>query len=152
MRMKWIALYVFLIPVIFLISLYLNYDVTTCEVEGAHEKDINGYYSAIDGLYVKRGYEISTTPDFFAIYGLRRDKSSSAVISMGENGEWGIYIGKNFNLVYRNSPEHPENYIYNPPASGWKAKSKNMSTLLVHNCYGSLVSYISYIYIVILLL
>ena len=101
-----------------LLSWYLAYDTVTCNVIHAGSTSVNGYYSAVGGIYFRRGYEISCFPDVFEIFSLRKNTNSEATIALTKHS-WAIFATLRKEMLYRNNPEHPDEYIYNPPSTGW---------------------------------
>lgn len=121
-----------------LFSWYLAYDTVTCNVTGAGLSTVNGYYSALGGAYFKRGSEISYFPDVFQTFTLRRDMSTGATIALNKH-YWAIYTDIRKDMVYKNSPEQPEKYIYSPPERGWLTVDGGRDpTPFVTGCRGSL--------------
>jgi membrane associated rhomboid family serine protease len=119
-------------------SWYLAYDTVTCNVSGAGLATVNGYYSALGGAYFKRGSDISYFPDVFQTFTLRRDMSTGATIALNKH-YWAIYSDMRKQMVYKNSPEHPQQYIYSPPEKGWVAVEGGKDpTPIVTGCRGSL--------------
>lgn len=108
-----------------------------CIVQGAGEKEVNGFYSAIGGMYIKRGYELSSFPDIFGIVKLK-NTVDRVTISFSKH-LWTINTNFNKDVVYFNSPDHPQEYIYSPPYTGWKVAEKKKSiSPVIETCQGSL--------------
>ena len=119
-----------------LTSWYLAYDTVTCSVRKAGTTSTNGYYSAVGGIYFKRGEDINYFPDVFQTFSLRKDIGSSATIALTKHS-WAIYTDIRKQISYVNTPEHPEKYLSNPPISGWMTESGKLPEPSVF-CQGSL--------------
>lgn len=117
-RMNGLSVGVLSALAISLFSWYLAHDTVACTVTGAGTKSVNGYYSALGGIYFKRGQVISYFPDVFRILSLRREMNAGSTIALTKHS-WVIFSSLRKDAMYRNSPEHPEEYISYPPPDGW---------------------------------
>ena len=137
-----------LLPLLFLGTYYLVHDDIICIVEGGGVANVNGYYAALGGLYVKRGSPRKNQPDVFDIFGMRRQDltSSFSTISLWANNMW--TINQQRTPMYSNTPIDPAEYIYNPPPTGWVAVAEagvelgkgNGTPPVVKYCRGSLAN------------
>ena len=101
------------------LSWYLTRPGTSCSVYGAGRRDLNGYYSAQGGIYLKQGTKTTYNPDVFQIFELRKHFGTSYIGF--SNQLWFIAESLRREAVYINKPEHPEDYLYRPPRAFWKA-------------------------------
>lgn len=53
-------------------------------------------------------------PDIFQLLSLKNDMKSTSTIALTKHS-WVIFENVRKNIEYSNNPEHPEQYIYNPP-------------------------------------
>ena len=120
-----------------LFSWYLAHDTVTCNVTGAGTASVNGYYSAVGGMYFKRGESISYFPDIFQILALRQDIGTGSTIAMTKHF-WVISSDVRKDVIYKNVPEHPEEFISQPPLDGWVLDSGKIPAPKISNCRGSL--------------
>jgi len=88
-------------------------------VEEADVDGANGYYSALNGVYWKRGSSaVYFLPDVFGTYAMHRDLSSSMTISLSKH-MWVLAMGDK--KLYQATPTGPDasKYLYSPPETGW---------------------------------
>lgn len=121
----------------YIFSWYLAYDPVTCSIVDAGTKSVNGYYSAVGGMYIKRGEEISYFPDVFQIFSLRKDIGTASTIAMTKHS-WAIFSDVRKEMIYKNIPEHPDEYISKPPTDGWIPETGKLPAPLIVGCKGSL--------------
>jgi membrane associated rhomboid family serine protease len=118
---------------------YLGLDGTGCLVAGAGRSSVNGYYSGYGGVYVQRGHPVTTNLDVFSILDLERTLGSYSIAMM--KSMWSLnnhMLGK---VVYINTPTNPEEYLYHPPKTQWKAAQEQDSpSPIVYSCFGSLAN------------
>ena len=103
----------------------------------AHTRDkVACFYAAFGGLYIRVSPEFLPSywvqsPDAFVIFNLVTGLMNyQYLVSVGEPvmqmvdvGTWSIYDPREKHLLFVNKPKNPQNYISNPPHSGWKATS-----------------------------
>jgi hypothetical protein len=100
---------------------YLVFDPVHCSIYFSSESNINGYYKALNGAYVKSGKNINKFPDLFDIVALKKINNKESIKL--DRLSWTIY--SNGNILYKNNPNNPADYIYNPPQSGWISHQDN---------------------------
>lgn len=122
-RMNGLSIGILSALAISLFSWYLAHDTVTCTVTGAGTKSVNGYYSALGGIYFKRGQDISYFPDVFRILSLRKEMDAGSTVALTKHS-WVIFSSLRKDAMYRNSPEHPEEFIYYPPPDGWQIEGE----------------------------
>lgn len=116
---------------------YLNRDTTSCSVFRAGKGDVDGFYAGYGGVYVQRGHPVTYNPDIFDLFTLRRHIGSHSIAF--RKNMWSINNHNNGQIVYVNTPENPEEYIYFPPKLEWKAaKVEDLPGPVVTHCIGSL--------------
>jgi len=113
-----VAWYSVLLVLCYLLSLLVIRDTVFCVVEEADVEGANGYYSALNGVYWKRGSSVHFLPDVFGTYAMHRDLSSSMTISLTKH-MWVLAMGSK--KLYQATPTGPDasNYLYSPPETGW---------------------------------
>ena len=121
----------------YIFSWYLAYDPVTCSIEGAGTKSVNGYYAAVGGMYIKRGEQISYFPDVFEIFSLRKNIGTASTIAMTKHS-WAIYSDVRKQMIYKNIPEHPDEFISKPPTEGWIPETGKLPAPSIVGCRGSL--------------
>ena len=123
--------------VTYIFSWYLAYDPVTCSIEGAGTRSVNGYYAAVGGMYIKRGEEISYFPDVFEVFSLRKNIGTASTIAMTKHS-WAIYSDVRKLMIYKNIPEHPDEFISEPPTEGWIPETGKLPAPSIVGCKGSL--------------
>ena len=137
-RMNGVSIVILSAVATTLFSWYLAHDSVVCTVTGAGTRSVNGFYSALGGIYFKRGEEISSFPDVFRVISLRRAMDAGATVALTKHS-WVIFSGLRKDAMYRNSPDHPEEYIYYPPPDGWQVEGVGIAPVpTVVGCRGSL--------------
>mmetsp|Transcript_20220 Transcript_20220/g.20325 ORF Transcript_20220/g.20325 Transcript_20220/m.20325 type:complete len:675 (+) Transcript_20220:281-2305(+) len=140
-----VSFLIILVAIIF--SWYASYDGVACIIEGAEKGYVNGFYAALGGMYIRRGKNIFFLPDFYSIYGLRNGNDMNRLVTVSvHERSWQIFTLPSKKLIYRNVPEHPEKYIFQPPESQWRSEyetehgdaSSSVSQLHISECRGSL--------------
>jgi membrane associated rhomboid family serine protease len=121
---------------------YYTHDTVSCTVKGAGVTAVNGYYTAYDGTYLKRGHPIDHVPDFFEVIRLEK-QVSTPVYSIGFMGnEWDIFTFPGQHATYANRPSHPERNIDRPPSTGWEGAGVGLGPIPPSevSCQGDLSS------------
>lgn len=99
----------------------------------------NGYYSALDGLYLKRGTPLARIPDFFSLMKLKRNLGTYHTISLSEFGYWSISDGYKTDELFTSSPINPTENMFFPPRVGWYiANTTTTAPSLTVECTGML--------------
>lgn len=133
--LKFVFLGYFVVALLSIISLR---DDVYCRISSEDEA-LNGYYSAVGGMYVRKGRYFDFTPEFFGLYNAHRSTQYPLyVISQNRHG-WEISQLPGKEVIYNNSPTNPSKYLYNPPPNDWKrVGSSEVASLRVTDCVGSL--------------
>ena len=133
-----------------LIVLMLLYDNIACQVSSNDSSsdnsdsidndlinDVKGYYAAVNGQYIRRGTAyVNHVPDFFELYSMHRDVSSSLSI-VHDQSKWYLYHAYSKRSLYMND----NNTINHPPSTNWKLMTNSkISNLIVKDCRGSIVN------------
>lgn len=106
-------------------------DPVYCSVSGSGSPRANGYYAALNGVYIKAGPASSPalpTLDAYQLYAAHRDASSTAAIFL-RSEQWTIEARGARNTratLYTNRPSDARS-LYQPPADGWQT-STNTAT------------------------
>eukprot|EP01041_Mallomonas_annulata_P008225 gene8225-16910_t len=144
MALSGISIYVSILFVALLFSWYIVHDDVSCIVQECGQESINGFYAAIGGMYVRRGYTIFSAPDFYNICNLHKTLGQNrqvTTISLHEHS-WQIFRLPAKKSLYKNTPSTPEKYIFQPPERGWEAVDPTSSYSdkppVISNCEGSL--------------
>jgi len=133
-----------LIVAVFVFSALVVRDPVYCVVWHAGEEVANGFYGALNGVYLKRGTSPSTfLPDFFDMVSMHRDLSSSMGMSLTKH-MW--IMSRGSEVLYINTPsaQDASKYIDSPPLEGWgwgndveKIPVTGVAPIISH-CSGSL--------------
>lgn len=124
-------------------SLYLTMDWVSCAVVGSEQSNVDGYYEALNGVYVRKSLGIyDHNPDMFQLIDRKRSVNSGSVIIALTMHTWSVYDELHQKMLFSNQPDHPEDFLYQPPKSGWTsidpATSSVKSRMSVTRCVGSL--------------
>lgn len=137
MKLNGLCISVFSAFFVALIAWYLTQEETSCTVNGAGRENINGYYAAFGGIYLKQGYNIFYNPDIFKLLDIKRTVGVTTIAFSKHLWSINDHIARD--VVYVNTPEHPEQYLYRPPKLNWKpTKEKDLPPPSVIHCTGSL--------------
>ena len=98
---------------------FLAKDFVACTVTSAGYAPANGWYSAIGGIYVKRGHPVVFFPDVFSIFALRKE-SAGMTLSLSQ-GAWVLASLSPSKALYTSKPSDPDQHLYAPPPDEWKA-------------------------------
>lgn len=121
-----------------IITWYAFHDEVFCIVQNGGSAD--GYYVAIGGIYIKRGYDFANIPDIFDLYNIHRYWSKDAYYIAQDKHQWGIFTFPHKQIQFTAIPKNPEKYIFFPPSEGWTSKNSDfkMFSPIVSHCKGSL--------------
>ena len=115
----------------------------SCTVVNSNQKTIDGYYEALNGIYSRKSLDVDYNPDIFELIDRKRSFSADNVIALSTH-MWSIYDMKN-GMLFKNQPEHPEDFLYQPPRNGWTSTGSSVSIgsttaspLSITHCVGSL--------------
>ena len=122
MKLNGLVLYGSIAILLILLSWNSVHDNVCCVVEKAGLERVNGYYVAVGGVYHRRGFKLSFLPDFYEIFKSHRylgDDRADAVFLTFQQKAWVLFGHLGKKIFYKVYPEHPAQYIFNPPATGW---------------------------------
>jgi membrane associated rhomboid family serine protease len=137
---KWLV--VLALVVLILIWATLQ-DEITCLVESSDSSlMVNGYYVAIGGIYINMAKRIDSLPDIFELLVIHSTWSKDTTLIAQDRHEWGIFtLSPRLKLFY-NVPEHPQQYLFQPPPDNWRAVTPNQQykddAVHISHCIGSL--------------
>lgn len=139
MKLNALLISIISLSIVLFSSYYLTKSDVSCVVLNADQDVINGFYEGYSGIYMKKAFDSKYLPDIFSLIQIKRS-SSNYIISFA-NRMWTINDLSKHITLYINQPEHPEDYIYQPPKLGWinpTDQMKKSSSIIVTNCIGSL--------------
>jgi len=115
----------------------------SCAVEDSEQSTVDGYYEALNGVYVRKSLSgVNYNPDVFQLIDRKRSVNTGNVIIALTKHTWSVYDTQNQQMLFSNQPDHPEEFLYQPPRSGWTSvgsyASPVKSRLSVTHCVGSL--------------
>lgn len=125
--MKYAVGYLSFLVLCILLCVYYTADSVTCISSGAGCSQVNGYYTAENGQYLKRGSALSAFPDMFSFFHQRYNTPSFASIYFVQ-GTWILATGtKQADVHYYHqcqyNPKIPSACVHAPPSSGWQVPS-----------------------------
>lgn len=146
-RMNGLSITALTVLTLCCITWFLTRDIVSCVVSNSENSEVDGYYTAIGGVYVKRRLLSNSVPDVFSLLDFHR---LIKILSMDEKTTtigfskmaWTINTNFKKKVLYSSNPSNPEKYLYTPPEGSWKVLGTDGalsdSTLTVHSCVGKL--------------
>lgn len=114
--------------------------------------DVSGYYVAEGGIYVRRSSGgVQSLPDIFDLLSFLPSSSSlgenKRVIISQDKHNWLLQEAEvdshgrvRRKVLYRNSPQHSQDYLFQPPPFNWiqQEEKERPQSITVSQCHGSL--------------
>jgi membrane associated rhomboid family serine protease len=137
---KWLTVLALVILTVIWATLH---DDITCLVETSGSSlAVSGYYVAIGGIYINMARRITSLPDIFDLLVIHSTWTKDTSIIAQDRHEWAIFTLSPRVKLFYDVPEHPQQYLFQPPPDDWRPASPSQqekgSQIHISHCTGSL--------------